>query len=294
MKCPKCGYIGFEQTDRCRNCGYDFVLTTSTPREADLPLRGNDAAAPFDDFDLGSSAGTPGEAGKAPRRRYAPDLDARLTPQRGGTDLPLFETASAEELPVIPTAAPTPPLAVRRSTPPAVRARPRPSPRTIGLPDTRLPLADVPRPEGPSGEADERETDAGSLGARVSAGVVDGLLLLAADGVVVYFTLKICRLDLSQWAALPLAPLVAFLVLLNGGYLAMLTAAGGQTLGKMAFGLKVIGARDGSVGVGRSIARSLLLLAGTLSAGLGLLPVLFTPGRRGLHDLLGGTRVVRA
>ncbi len=28
MKCPKCGYIGFEQTDRCRNCGYDFSLAT--------------------------------------------------------------------------------------------------------------------------------------------------------------------------------------------------------------------------------------------------------------------------
>ena len=27
MKCPKCGYLGFETTDRCRNCQYDFSLT---------------------------------------------------------------------------------------------------------------------------------------------------------------------------------------------------------------------------------------------------------------------------
>jgi uncharacterized RDD family membrane protein YckC len=26
MKCPKCGYLGFETTDRCRNCQYDFSL----------------------------------------------------------------------------------------------------------------------------------------------------------------------------------------------------------------------------------------------------------------------------
>ena len=27
MKCPKCGYLGFETTERCRNCQYDFSLT---------------------------------------------------------------------------------------------------------------------------------------------------------------------------------------------------------------------------------------------------------------------------
>ena len=34
MKCPKCGYLGFETTERCRNCGYDFSLSqhASAPR----------------------------------------------------------------------------------------------------------------------------------------------------------------------------------------------------------------------------------------------------------------------
>ena len=26
MKCPKCGYLGFDDVERCRNCGYDFSL----------------------------------------------------------------------------------------------------------------------------------------------------------------------------------------------------------------------------------------------------------------------------
>ena len=37
MKCPKCGYLGFESVDRCRNCGYDFSLTTADLLE--LPLK---------------------------------------------------------------------------------------------------------------------------------------------------------------------------------------------------------------------------------------------------------------
>jgi uncharacterized RDD family membrane protein YckC len=31
MKCPKCNYLGFETGDRCKNCGYDFSLITTTP-----------------------------------------------------------------------------------------------------------------------------------------------------------------------------------------------------------------------------------------------------------------------
>src|SRR4051812_27655183 len=31
MKCPKCGYLGFEPADRCRNCQYDFSLASPSP-----------------------------------------------------------------------------------------------------------------------------------------------------------------------------------------------------------------------------------------------------------------------
>ncbi len=61
------------------------------------------------------------------------------------------------------------------------------------------------------------------------------------DGVVLYFTLQMCGLGLSQLALLPKTPLAGFLLLLNGGYLAAFTA-GGQTIGKMAVGLRVVSA----------------------------------------------------
>jgi uncharacterized RDD family membrane protein YckC len=41
MKCPKCGYLGFETTDRCRNCQYDFSLAPFIS-EAELTLQGPD------------------------------------------------------------------------------------------------------------------------------------------------------------------------------------------------------------------------------------------------------------
>jgi uncharacterized RDD family membrane protein YckC len=53
MKCPKCGYLGFETTDRCRNCQYDFSLAPFAS-EPELTLHGADRrheAAPAD-FEL--------------------------------------------------------------------------------------------------------------------------------------------------------------------------------------------------------------------------------------------------
>ena len=52
MKCPKCGYLGFETTERCRHCGYDFSLPTHVATSLELPLRGAQTEAPFADFDL--------------------------------------------------------------------------------------------------------------------------------------------------------------------------------------------------------------------------------------------------
>lgn len=52
MKCPKCGYLGFETTDRCRNCQYDFSLAPFIS-EAELTLQGPDRRTESaGDFDL--------------------------------------------------------------------------------------------------------------------------------------------------------------------------------------------------------------------------------------------------
>src|ERR1700680_5077973 len=52
MKCPKCGYLGFERVERCRNCGYDFSLTQA-PGFPELQIRSDTAPlGPLDDLSL--------------------------------------------------------------------------------------------------------------------------------------------------------------------------------------------------------------------------------------------------
>ena len=112
---------------------------------------------------------------------------------------------------------------------------------------------------------------------RLLGGVIDLAIMSGIDVVVLYFTLKICELTFAEWSRLPLAPLLAFLLLLNGGYLATFIAAGGQTIGKMATGIRVIpgdpdaGATD-RVPLGQAIVRAACYGISVLLAGLGFLP----------------------
>ena len=141
--------------------------------------------------------------------------------------------------------------------------------------------------------ANEDGTEDATIGARFAAFVTDAIILAAIDLVVVYFTLQICGVGLDDLRILPRAPLLAFLLVQNGGYLVVFTA-GGQTLGKMAAGIKVISAESrSSLDVGRAFVRELVWLVLAAPAGLGFLTVL---GRdhRGVHDRFAGTRVVRA
>ena len=145
MKCPKCGYLGFEHVDRCRNCGYEFSLAAArnTP---DLSIRSASADIdPLADIELVDGAVPPAPMPPAP------------TPE-----LPLFRVPlGVDEPQVAKTSAPRPPLAVRRPTPDAPRRR-MDEPRAQSL---ALDL-DPPAP---------RARDA-ALFARLVAAIVDVLL----------------------------------------------------------------------------------------------------------------------
>ncbi|RPJ82109.1 MAG: RDD family protein [Acidobacteria bacterium] len=294
MKCPKCDYIGFEQSERCRNCGYDFSLSNQQ-LTADLSLRGDETAAPLGDFDLGDGRQRPARRAPGSLGDHDPerDFDPGLDKAPSSPDLPLFGDSLAESIPLVTASHPTPPLSVRRSAPSVARVRGRATPRSV-----------EPQPDLVFGSTDENDRNeapvvqrpgemrAAPTATRAAAGVLDFLLLAAIDLVVVYFTLRVCRLAPSDFARLPIAPMAAFLLLLNGGYLAMLTAAGGQTIGKMAFGLRVVGPEEETPTTGRAVLRTLALLLSAIPAGLGLASILVDRDRRGLHDHLADTRVV--
>ena len=76
----------------------------------------------------------------------------------------------------------------------------------------------------------------------------------------------------------------------------LFTAAGGQTLGKMAAHLRVVDAtaeEPEMVTIGQAFRRSCASVLTVATLGLGWLPGLFGDGRA-LHDRLAGTRVIRS
>lgn len=71
-------------------------------------------------------------------------------------------------------------------------------------------------------------------------------------------------------------------------------AADGQTPGKMLVGVRVTMVNGESLELGPAVLRYLGYFASTLLLGIGYLMVAFTPQKRGLHDYIAGTVVVRA
>ena len=131
------------------------------------------------------------------------------------------------------------------------------------------------------------------LGRRIAAGIADLLLLGAVDGLVVALTARLLGMQIAAAAGLPWLPLAAFLALLDLASVVTLTVLGGQTLGKMAAGIRVVSLDGGPVPAGRAMVRTVLSVLSLLPAGLGFVGLLARSRRAG-HDWLAGTRVVRA
>ncbi len=283
MKCPKCHYIGFRTEERCKNCGYDFSLAVDRPTAQDLPLRRErDPPGPLTELSLNYlSQGSkedraPIQGLKEDREPSEPEPDTR-------------RTALAARPPQ-----PRAPLSVRRATPEvtksrsrAVRERPQEPTLFKWLQDE-----DADPAAGSAAAAASASEPAGSR-SRISAALLDGGLLVAIDVTVIYFTLRLTELTVASLGSASLTPLVMFLSLLNGGYLVVFTAAGGQTLGKMAAGIRVVGVEQVRVPVGSAVLRTAAYVLSALPAGLGFLPGFFDRERRALHDRLAGTRVVK-
>ena len=298
MKCPKCGYLGFETVDQCRNCGYDFSLSSPAaapldpildpelehPLAATLDLDriigGPEPAAALTDLPLFSPPQE--EAGHRPASAIRGGLPGRGR-GIGLDDAPLITVPSR----------PRTPLGVRRATPEVPRARPRSSRPRAGDDLFDGPPVVVRRHVSQIVAAHDSGEPLATPSSRLIAALVDAALMLALDAVVVYFTLRLCGLAPSQFSSLPLLPLVAFLLLLNGGYFIAFTAVGGQSIGKMAVGIKVVAQEEGAVPIGRATVRTLAYLASALPLGAGFLPGMIRADRLTLHDRLAHTRVVR-
>jgi uncharacterized RDD family membrane protein YckC len=327
-RCRNCGYgFSLDESD----------LPLRGPAEPAGPLADLNLKAPgpddsrSDDSPLARPA-APAFAAVAIERagsRAVPSMPAaaaRVSPRPHGagrllgtppSELPLFvkglARASADESttptpdpPVTVPAAPRP-LGVRRRVADASVTRPRP-PRTIQLgPLDRDLLEDLQRIE----KVERKDTQASAsrvsaspsdypagAGHRLAAAGLDVLLLAVLTAGVVWLTMRWTDLSLDRLLTVSvMLPTLAFLVVLVEGYLLMFTAAGGQTIGKMALGLRVVGEDERGAGqpltARRAAYRVLLMLPSVLVFGAGFVPAL-VGDERALHDRLAHTRVVRA
>jgi uncharacterized RDD family membrane protein YckC len=333
MKCPKCGYLGFETTERCRHCGYDFSLSVTVDNDAGqaLPLRHSaENDAPLADFDLsglgtddaaepaaaldldriiGSPSPAPdhsasfgGASAPDPRRRVVRTATAVATPPQDEV-----QQHYAPGTPAAPNAAGAgAPASLLPLAPPPARAplavrratpevQRRRAPRTIkrDAEDVGLQLEPAVTPGDQTTYAEGAISRSASALRRLTAVAVDAVILGGISGAVLYLTLAIAGLTLAEWRVIPPVPMAAFLVLLNGGYLIGFTAANGQTIGKMTARIRVTTDDGESLTIGGAVLRALGVMLTVALAGLPYLPVLVGKDRRALHDRLAGTRVIK-
>ena len=297
MRCPKCQYISFDSGDRCRNCGYEFSLSSAEEPPVDVKIR-RDEPMPGRIRDASSVAlDTPLSSRDREETGAASSVKWPLTP----SDLPLFtDRVPDDQAPLVtPPAVPRPPLSVRRTNPgPRGRAvAPQPEELSFDL----GPASFVSETEDEAGEDADARSDgqAAGLVRRFAAGVIDVVILGAILVTVVYLTLRLSDLASDQWRILPAVPLAAFLLLLCGGYFVLFTAAGGQTIGKMVAKIRVVSAPEGGemsprVSFAAALTRALASFGSVLALGAGFLPVFFSADRRAFHDRIAETRVVSA
>ena len=126
---------------------------------------------------------------------------------------------------------------------------------------------------------------------RIASAVVDSLGFAFVTSALLLLFLHFSE-SLSTEALLQLFLFVWFpgSLVANVFILAFLNARGRQSLGKLLFGLVVVDQRFQPVSFRRSLLRAVIDCS---LIGLSLLLIPFTQGKRGLHDLIGGTYVVR-
>jgi uncharacterized RDD family membrane protein YckC len=349
MKCPKCGYLGFETTDRCRNCQYDFSLAPFAseqeltlhgaehkregPSDFDLPpmLRQSDTLSATA-LDLDRLFGEPeppksiaaAEPEALPAMRSTaqpaddveaadeePDIDADMSDEPAmamafgpqdevepGPDAYAIDEAALpfDDAPLTPPPAARTPLAVRRSTPEVPRNRSRTT-RPARMDALDFEAASTTSSESAAGAAGAIASlvEMPSLGVRVGAGLIDLALLVGIDATVLYLTLRVTGLGntVDDLRVLPPIPFIGFLAMLSFGYVAAFTVGGGQTIGKMALNLRVIGDDGRPVDAAGGMLRALGCMLVPVTLGLSYLPAFFTSDHRALHDRIAGTRVVQ-
>ena len=262
MKCPQCRQPLRGARGTCGGCGYDLRGGASRGHRLDRATAAG-PIGPLDDFVLREA-------------RSSPDRSRTSSGQTPGRPTGRRRRSAQSDV--------SRPSLARVATSRGLGAS---APKTARALDLSFPTA-APT----TGDPRRPDDSLGCLGRRLVAWTIDTVLLLGINLVVIYFTLRLAGLSIAEADQLPLVPLIVFLLLFDLGYLIVLTAFGGQTIGKMALGLRVEQSGGQPVGLRGALARTAAYGISVLPAGLGLVGV-FLHRRRTLHDLIAKTRVVK-
>lgn len=290
MRCSQCGHITDAERYTCQSCGQDLSPGSDRPPSPLEFPKVFEPIGPLADLDLDQTHTTTIASSKQPLTEpiAKSSLNAALS------SLPLFPGADAPVSTVaVSRVRSTRPLAVRRPTPrvPKLRTENDRSNAVALALEFETEAEAVDRFDAPISR-NSNGVSVAFVGRRICAAVCDLLLLGAIDTTVVALTVRLAGLELVTVDMLPLVPLAAFLLLLDFGYLVALTALGGQTIGKMVTGIRVVSVDGPSVRVVDAAIRAAAYIVSVLPAGLGMLG-LFFGSRRSLHDYLADTRVVK-
>ena len=140
----------------------------------------------------------------------------------------------------------------------------------------------------------------GGFWIRFVAVLIDGIILLVANGIAGFF------LGLSGTAPAPVNPADIGAALSRVGLLWMVSVAIGCTYetwfignmaatpGKMALGLKIVRPDGSAVSYGRAAGRYFSKILSTVILMIGYIMAGFDAQKRALHDMIADTRVVRS
>lgn len=191
-----------------------------------------------------------------------------------------------------------------------IQKRPRPVPPTRHLNRSDL-LADQPiQPEAESAPASSRprswpknprrasarEEEAAGFGIRAVAAIIDGLIVGIPMLLVTLLVSMVSMSSETGASAMSAVGLFISLVfpLLGFAYYVFFWGLHEATPGKSLLGLTVQSVDGESpIGLGRAAVRALGYLVSGAVFGIGFLMIAFSDDKRGLHDRIAGTRVMR-
>jgi uncharacterized RDD family membrane protein YckC len=152
------------------------------------------------------------------------------------------------------------------------------------------PAAPPPPPVWDARPPTGQQTGYGGFWLRVVAYIIDGILLSIAAGVIGAVTGNgmYGDLDHPNYSGSGVSLIVSWL------YFALMESSErGATVGKMAVGLRVVTDQGQRLSFLHATGRYFAKFVSAIIFGIGFLMVAFTDRKRGLHDMIAGTLVVK-